>query len=72
MLTNIYCHACCPGQLNLRDLYCIYSVFGVFVSIVQLSCGWRRVDAGCCCNCKSHSRISLLETKPFYVEVEQF
>ena len=44
MLTNIYCHACCPGQLNLRDLYCIYSVFGVFVSIVQLSCGWRRVD----------------------------
>ena len=46
MLTNIYCHACCPGQLNLRDLYCIcvYSVFSVFVSLVQLSCGWRRVD----------------------------
>ena len=22
----------------------VYSVFTVFVSIVQLSCGWRRVD----------------------------
>ena len=29
--------------LYLCSVY-LYSVFSVFVSLVQLSCGWRRVD----------------------------